>query len=202
MKYYQELTIIPNDDIAPYVIWSKLYTQLHIALADIKNTHGISGIGVSFPNYRYHEKYGKGFGTLGNKLRVFADSEASLALLDLPKWLDRLSDYVHIKRIDEVGDKATGQVVVVRYRMLDVVKKAQRFAEFKGISFKDALEHCLEHKTQPKPHPFIALKSQTNGNPYRLTIWQYPTDEMVAGKFNSYGTNNMSSPNKATVPHW
>ncbi|WP_341461706.1 type I-F CRISPR-associated endoribonuclease Cas6/Csy4, partial [Moraxella osloensis] len=40
MKFYQELTIIPEPEISPYVVWSQIFTQLHIALADVKNSHG------------------------------------------------------------------------------------------------------------------------------------------------------------------
>jgi len=32
MKVYQEITIIKTPEISPYFIWSKLYTQLHLAL--------------------------------------------------------------------------------------------------------------------------------------------------------------------------
>lgn len=50
MKYYQEITIIKSPDISPYFIWSKLYTQLHLALVEVKNPDDSSNIGVSFLN--------------------------------------------------------------------------------------------------------------------------------------------------------
>ena len=56
LTHYCELTIIPDPDIAPYFIWSKLFTQLHIALAEMKNKHDIESIGVSFPDYHYDDK--------------------------------------------------------------------------------------------------------------------------------------------------
>ena len=102
MKVYQEITIIPDDDNAPYFLWSKLYNQLHIALADVANTHGIRTIGVAFPNYRYVERDGKTFATLGSRLRIFAPSCDELEKLNLAKWLDRLTDYVHIKAIADL----------------------------------------------------------------------------------------------------
>lgn len=73
MTHFQEITIIPDPEIAPYFIWSKLFTQFHIALAEMKNEHGIESIGVSFPDYHYDEK-GKS-SKLGLKLRVFAPSQ-------------------------------------------------------------------------------------------------------------------------------
>lgn len=95
MKFYQEITLIPDEEIAPYFLWSKVYTQLHIALADVKNTHGIDEIGVSFPQYRFEKQGNKTWATLGVKLRVFAQSEEALNKLNLAKWLERLS-LIHI----------------------------------------------------------------------------------------------------------
>ena len=66
MNFYQEITLIPDAEISPYFLWSKVYTQLHIALAHVKNQHGVDGIGISFPNYKYEEKDGKTFATATN----------------------------------------------------------------------------------------------------------------------------------------
>ena len=72
MKFYQEITIIDGEKPL-YEAWTNIYNQLHIALADIKNKHGIERIGVSFPEYYYEEKHDnngklKSFGSLGSKL--------------------------------------------------------------------------------------------------------------------------------------
>ena len=39
MKFYQEITLIDQAEISPYFIWTKLYTQLHIALAELKDAN-------------------------------------------------------------------------------------------------------------------------------------------------------------------
>lgn len=200
MNFYQEITLIPDAEITPYFLWSKVYTQLHIALADVKNQHGIDGIGISFPNYKYEEKDGKTFATLGNKLRIFAHTADELEKLALPVWLARLVDYVHLSSIKEVGDKATGHVIVKRYRYKDFDKKVTAFAQFKGISQKAALAHCCEHKRPIKRYPFITLKSETNHSDFKLSIWQEATQHPKTGGFNTYGINNQT--NNVTVPHW
>lgn len=200
MNFYQEITLIPDAEITPYFLWSKVYNQLHIALADVKNTHGIDTIGISFPNYKFEEKGDKTFATLGNKLRVFANTKDELEKLALPAWLAQLTDYVHLTTIKEVGDKATGYVIVRRYRYKDLDKKVAEFAKFKGISEKDALAHCREHKRPVKHYPFITLKSETNKSEYKLSIWQEKADEAKTGSFNAYGINNQSS--EVTVPNW
>ena len=198
MTHFQEITIIPDPEIAPYFIWSKLFTQFHIALAEMKNKHSIESIGVSFPDYHYDEK-GKS-SKLGLKLRVFAQSQKDLETLDLDKWLERLTDYVHVKRINEVGDKAKGHVVVRRYRHKNVLKQAEAFAEHKGITLEAALIHCSKHKQDNKPYPYINLRSISNNQPYALSIIQEMEDNEIQGSFNSYGINNVAD--SVTVPHW
>ena len=203
MKFYQEFTLI-NGNKPLYVIWSELYRQLHIALADLKNQHGIERIGVSFPEYRYEEKdnqHGKSttFATLGGKLRVFAPEQTDLLLLDLPTWLERLNDYVHMSSIKEVGN-VTSHLIVKRYRYKSLEKKAQDYAVLKNINFDAALAHVKQYRQMPKHYPFIHLKSQTNQSEYKLSVWQEVADEENLGSFNTYGMNNMS--NMVTVPHW
>lgn len=199
MNYYQEVTLIDGDKKL-YELWSDVYNQIHIALAEAKNKHDINTIGVSFPSYRYEEKGDKVFATLGDKLRVFAQSQKDLETLDLDKWLERLTDYVHVKRINEVGDKAKGHVVIRRYRHKNVLKQAEAFAEHKGITLEAALIHCAKHKQDNKPYPYINLRSLSNNQPYALSIIQEMADNETQGSFNSYGINNAAD--KITVPHW
>lgn len=199
MNYYQEVTLIDGDKKL-YELWSDVYNQIHIALAEAKNKYDINTIGVSFPSYRYEEKGDKVFATLGDKLRVFAQSQKDLETLDLDKWLERLTDYVHVKRINEVGDKAKGHVVIRRYRHKNVLKQAEAFAEHKGITLEAALIHCTKHKQDNKPYPYINLRSISNNQPYALSIIQEMADNETQGSFNSYGINNAVA--KVTVPHW
>lgn len=201
MKYYQEITLIPDAEISPYFLWSKVYTQLHIALADIKNHQGIDGIGVSFPDYRYEEKNGKTFAMLGTKLRIFAQTTAELEKLALAVWLANLTDYVHLTSIKEVPSKATEYVVVRRYRGKSLERKAKDYAKYKGISLDEAMMYCRVNKTTSEmPYPYIQMHSLNNGNDYRLSILQEAVAQPKSGSFNSYGINNISS--RVTVPHW
>lgn len=200
MNVYQELTILPDEEISPYFLWSNVFKQVHIALADAHNKNGIKNIGVSFPNYRFEKKDEKLFGALGNKLRLFAISESELEILNLTKWLERLADYVHIKSITHVPD-VTEHRVVRRYNFKGVEQQARRFAKHKGISFDDALAHCKEHKDSSKRYPFIQLFSEENQIPYRVYIQQFEAEKAQSGTFNTYGINNASGEG-VTVPHW
>nr|WP_264755539.1 type I-F CRISPR-associated endoribonuclease Cas6/Csy4 [Moraxella canis] len=48
MNYYLELTIMDNPELTPYQIWSKLYTQLHLAFVEQKDEQDKVGYGVHF----------------------------------------------------------------------------------------------------------------------------------------------------------
>ncbi len=61
MNWYQEITLIDQDEISLYFIWSKVYTQLHIAFAEHSNEQGRISFGVSFPQYRINEQKKIGF---------------------------------------------------------------------------------------------------------------------------------------------
>src|SRR5699024_6412398 len=104
-------------EITPYFIWSKLYTQLHLALVEQQNPDKKVNFGVSFPEYLYQEKNNdkegsKEFASLGTKLRVFGPSQQELEQLNLSKWLERLTDYVHIKSIQPVPDEVDSYLLV------------------------------------------------------------------------------------------
>ena len=198
LTHFQEITILPDPEIAPHFIWSKLFTQLHIALADVKNKHGIDTIGISFPDYHYDTKQEKS-SKLGLKLRVFAPSADILETLNLPSWLARLSDYVHIKGIKEVGDKATGWVSVHRYRFKPIDVQAQSLAQKMQIDIDDAMAIVAKRKPEMKV-PFIRMFSESNKTHYPLQILQQPCDKAITGSFNVYGMNGMTG--HATVPHW
>ena len=199
MKYYQEVTLIDGDKRL-YEIWSDVFNQIHIALVDIKNKHNIESIGVSFPSYRYEEKNGQTFAMLGNKLRVFAPSQKALDTLNLDKWLERLTDYVHIKGIKEVPtDKTITHVSVHRYRFKPIDVQMKSLAKKMEISDDEAIAIVAKRKAELKL-PFIRMYSESNKTHYPLQVLQQPSEEQVTGRFNVYGMNGMTG--HVTVPHW
>lgn len=199
MNYYQEVTLIDGDKKL-YEIWSDVFNQIHIALADIKNKHDTDSIGVSFPSYRYEEKNDKTFATMGGKLRVFAPNQKDLETLNLNDWLARLTDYVHIKGIKEVPTaKTTGYVSVHRYRFKPIEVQVQTLADKLDVSYEEAMVTVAKRKNEMAV-PYIQMRSQTNNSNYRLRILQLPCDKPKAGRFNVYGMNGMSD--SITVPQW
>ncbi|MDP8079120.1 type I-F CRISPR-associated endoribonuclease Cas6/Csy4 [Phocoenobacter skyensis] len=219
MNYYQEVTLIKNADISLYFIWSKAFTQLHLALVEqAKKTNGesaeTSNIGVSFPEYRCFEKEGKTVAILGSKLRIFAHTEQELEQLDFKKWLERLADYVHCSSIKAVPEQVS-YICVKRFRQeknrdrqirryakrhnktFDEVK-AERIAQImqqENLSREKAL--ILYYNPPLELRPYIKLKSESNQNEFSLQIEQIDVDTYQSGKFNTYGLSSTT-----TVPNW
>ena len=101
MEYYQEITLLPCAEVSLAFLWTKVFTQLHIAFADEKNKSGHNPYAVSFPEYRETG--------LGEKIRVFAEAQ-ELERLNLSKVLGHLFDYVHCTSIRKVPErKAAGR---------------------------------------------------------------------------------------------
>ncbi|SDY01527.1 type I-F CRISPR-associated endoribonuclease Cas6/Csy4 [Acinetobacter kyonggiensis] len=191
MKYYQEITLIDQAEISSYFIWSKLYTQLHIALAEIKDTNNKVNIGVSFPQYRFNQE--KGIGFLGEKLRLFAQNEADLKKLDLKKWLDRLTDYVHITSIREVPENINGYAI---YKRKQVKTNAARLARHRvkrgDIGFDEALARYSNVVTTTNL-PFVQMKSLTSDQMFKLFIEKQNAEQSESQVFSTYGLSSESS---------
>lgn len=96
MKYYQDITLLPDAEVTLGFIWEKVYQQVHLMLVENKIAEHESAIGLSFP------AYGDNTFPLGNQLRLLAESEAMLKQANVNQWLQRLSDYVHVKSIKAV----------------------------------------------------------------------------------------------------
>ncbi len=203
MNFYQEITIIEQAEIPLYFIWSKLYTQLHLAFVEQKDDTEQIAYGVSFPQYRLHEQ--KQLGHLGSKIRIFANSIAELEKLDLQKWLDRLEDYVHVTRAREVPqDKITGYANYNRIRPLKnkqtrILHQAKR----RNISVEASAKYFEKFAERKRGEPFIQLKSQSSSDTdqpkheFNLYISKQNVETENLGKFGTYGLSQNS-----TVPEF
>ncbi|HRN45733.1 MAG TPA: type I-F CRISPR-associated endoribonuclease Cas6/Csy4 [Flavobacterium sp.] len=200
MKFYQEITLIDQAEISPYFIWSKLYAQLHIALAEQKNIEDKVSIGVSFPQYIYEEKGDdeKSKVNLGKKLRLFSESESDLKKLDLRKWLERLEDYVHITSIREVPSDIKSYTI---YKRKQVKTNAQRLARHRvkrgDIGFDEALVRYSNVVTKTN-FPYIEMKSlstsdQQSEKRFKLFIEKQPAEKTETQVFSTYGLSSVSS---------
>ncbi|WP_353143333.1 type I-F CRISPR-associated endoribonuclease Cas6/Csy4 [Acinetobacter pragensis] len=200
MKYYLEIKFLPDDDISIHFLWSKVYKQLHLALAGVKNAENQVNIGFSFPQYRYDAKSGKGF--VGEKLRLFALSEDILECLDVHKWLSRYVDYVHISSIKAVPlEKITGFAIYKRKQVKSSAERLARAEVKKGrYDYENALAHYRKFVTSTSL-PYVQLLSDSSGtvkdeslkNHFKLFIEKQSAEKSETQVFSSYGLSSVSS---------
>ncbi len=194
---YIEITLIDNTDFSWFELWSKVYTQLHLAFVKQKDAEEKIIYGVSFPKYRLIQQ--KKLGYLGDKIRIFADSVEALEQLNLNHWLERLQDYVHVLSARKVPeDKINGYATYFKVNpKLTIEQRILHQAERRGISIAEAQEHFKALDLTETFEPYINMKSQTNDMNFRLIIGKKHADEANIGKFGSYGLSRTS-----TVPEF
>jgi len=210
MRYFIELTLLPNTEIPLHYIWEKVYQQLHLALAENKISKYESAIGVSFP------KYGDRPLPLGDKLRLFAQTEAQLQQLDVGKWLNHLTDYTHCTSIRAVPPNIDGFVCFKRKQFksagkikADIERRARYQAEKDHRPIEDVRADLVAQKYDGKCDlPFVymtSLSSSEDGAPsdrkkFRLFIEKEDVEKAQAGTFNCYGLSSRNPEKQATVP--
>ncbi len=186
--FYQDLELINQPGISLGVVWSKLYTQLHIALADLKNQIGKQPVAVSFP------EYGDTTFPLGFKLRLLAVSEDELHALNISLWLSRLTDYVKVKPIRMVPQKRINGYAIfgrkqVKGRPETIAKRRAR--KDPNISYEDALRLASQKNRLFSQLPYVSLNSSTSGQYFKLFIFRKECSaENTDMDFSSYGLSN------------
>jgi len=197
MKYYQELTLLPSFDIPLSFIWSKVYQQLHLGFVEQQDDSGNVPYGVSFPQYQHDKKKP----VLGEKVRIFANSENELIKLGVKKWLERFTDYVHVTGIREVPEKKIGFAVYRRVRQENSAdSKARRFLmrhAKKEMEYSQAVAMFALNTRHFCEVPFVKQKSLTNNNLFRLYIEKKFCEEEIYVGFGTYGLSCTS-----TVPEF
>ncbi len=191
LQYYQDIELIEQFDISLSVVWSKIYTQLHLALAEFKNQFGSQPIGVSFPEYG-----GQDF-PLGKKLRLLANSEKDLEMLDIAKWLSRLSGYVKIKNIHPIPTKRIKEYATFSRKEFKTNPEAiarRRCKRHPELTFEVALAQLQKNQPNFSDLPYISLDSLSSGHRFKLFIDRKNVslqDNVL--EFSSYGLSNRNS---------
>lgn len=196
MKYYLDITLLPDTEITLGFIWFKVYQQVHIALVENKIAENSSAIALAFPKYALTGDKKTDF-PLGNTLRIFAPSEELLNKLAITNWLKRFSDHTHITSIKTVPDKVNEFVCVKRKQCkTNLSRLARRRAKRKEETFEQALQYYASFNDEQSELPFINVNSLSKKEQFRLFVEQKKVNEALVGEFNCYGL----SKEQATVP--
>ena len=213
MKFYLEITLLPNPEVGIHFLWSKVFQQIHLGLVGTQDDQGHVPIGLSFPDYVTGDKYS----VLGGKLRLFAEHEATLGQFNASRWLARLSDYVHCTSIRPVPEKLSGYAIYQREQAKTSKERlARRYAKRHGMDLETALYSTIDLTAKSPPNaayktrfrycdmpqkavttPFIRLKSLSGGQIFCLWIKKTVVAEPLAAVFSSYGLSAFS-----TVPEF
>lgn len=194
MKFYLEITLLPNPEVNVYFLWSKAFQQIHLALVEIQDTQKQVPIGVSFPEYVVGEK----FNLLGSKCRLFAPDQSTLERLDIAKWLQRLSDYVHVTSIRPVPNQVTGYATYQRQQVkTNPESLARRYARRHQLSFDEAWQKYSSMQPPSISMPFIRLNSLSSGQTFCLWIKKTAVPDARTGQYGSHGLSATS-----TVPEF
>ena len=189
MNYYIDITLLPSDDIGVHFLWSKVMMQVHLALVEIQDEQQKVPVAVSFP--QYCERKGNKPGFVGKQLRLFATDNAELERLDVQKWLDRLTDYVHIKGINSVPSTNTYESFTRCHAAGSIDKHIRRRMKRHNETQEQAVEHFNGYQASSEDNalPFIKMKSLTSQDNFCLSIERKQVEpiENETQRFNTYG---------------
>jgi CRISPR-associated endoribonuclease Cas6/Csy4 subtype I-F len=170
MKFYQEITIIPNHEIDKNFILARLFYLTHLGLvevAKIGNNPNKSNIAIAFPDYQYSENIDtkkdegnkntnnknpvkNGF---GSKVRLFAKNREDLENFNATSRFSAIIDYVKITEILEVpASKINSYAVFMRHQeKTNLQKLSKRYLD---------REQKLLNIINNSPNPIEITKAQ------------------------------------------
>jgi CRISPR-associated endonuclease Csy4 len=187
MKYYIDIVLIPNKEDGISFIWSKVYTQMHLALVEIKSDDGVK-IGFSFPFYNNHEF------PLGDTLRVFSSSKELLNTLNINHWLEKLEGFVYVGNINDVPSDVKEYVTFSRKQFKSNISRlARRYAKRHDMSIEDALDIYKDANTQHTDLPFVYIKSLSTKQEMKIFIEKSIKSNPENGLFSTYGLSKTST---------
>ncbi|WP_338858947.1 type I-F CRISPR-associated endoribonuclease Cas6/Csy4 [Serratia marcescens] len=182
MDHYQDVRVLPDPEFSEPTLLSALFAKLHRALA----AYGKGDIGISFPQMQR---------TPGAILRLHGSHEALTALVGFD-WMKGLRDYTDLSLIQAVPTE-TAFRTVSRVQVKSSVERIRRRVVRKGwLTEEQARERIPMANEQRTSLPFIALKSLSTGQHFRLFLKQGQLQERpTPGVFSFYGLSA-----SATVP--
>ncbi len=183
--HYLDIRLLPDPEFSTPLLMSALFSKLHRALVQ----QGEGNIGVSFPKVRPKAP------SLDDCLRLHGSAEALGRLASL-NWLLGMRDHTAVGEITPVPGDTAHRVVRRVQAKSSPERLRRRLMQRRGITLDAACEAIPDTAGERLNLPFVTLRSQSTGQPFRLFIEHLPVQEQpVRGEFSAYGL----SP-EATVP--
>jgi len=206
MDYYLDLKIRPDEEVPLYFIRNKVFTKLHKALHDLKQT----AIGVSFPECKPECEKMQKKGGMGNIIKLgkvirLHGAKTDLQSLQDANWLGGLSGYCEVSEILPVPETVESYRTVSRIQPTMTEAKLKKRIEYQKAN--GDLKSDAEIKAYIKQYrakmfassldnPYLELQSSSTGEIYRIFIdFGELQGQPVLGEFNRFGLSKT-----ATIP--
>jgi CRISPR-associated endonuclease Csy4 len=188
MTHYQDLILLPDEEVPIFFIRNKIYQKLHKAIFNLN----ASDVGVSFPNATKK---------LGDVIRIYS-TQIRLKELQNLNWLGGLVGYCQVGEVFPVPDEVKGHQVISRIRQtMSMAKLSKKIAylQKKGYLKDNEVE---DYKKQYKAklfatgldNPYLELQSISTGSKYRLYIqFSELQQQAVIGEFNHFGLSKTAT---------
>ncbi len=208
MKYYQDITLLPDAEVSLGFIWEKVYQQIHLLLVENKRAENQSQLGLSFPTY------GDKTFPLGHQLRLLAENEEQLIQAHTNQWLQRLSDYVHVKSVKAVPSEVSEYACFYRVnpksqqrRLKQLDRRVAVLAQKHGIAeegMRASLLASIEQRSDESKLPYInvqSLSSSDNKQHHKFMLFiDCHTSQLPENNGNLFTCYGLSPTEQGTTP--
>ena len=183
MDHYLDLTLLPDPEFPVTQLMSALIAKLHRGLHDLRRTD----VGISFPEVET-AKHG-----LGSRLRLHGPAAALDSLLAL-NWLNGMRDHLQLGELAPIPAKVSWRCVSRVQVDSNPERARRRLITRHGISEEEARRRIPDSAAKRCDLPYVALRSNGNGNGFRLFIRHGPLlDAPTTGSFGAYGLSAEAS---------
>lgn len=183
-EYYQEITLIPSEEISCSFLMNRIFNKLHLIFVEHQNKGTINS-GISFPKYNLDEF------TLGDKIRVFFETKDQGEMLNLKKEFRSFDDYIHITNIREIPTPTGYAIFRRKHNSANKMRLAKRAAKRQNIDLSEMLVKYNDYNPKDNKLPFIKSFSSSTKQSYSICIEKVEC-EYKKGEFNTFGLSNNS----------
>jgi len=181
--HYLDIHLLADPEFAPDQLLRALFAKLHRGLV----TLGSGEVGISLPA---HSARG-----LGDHLRLHGSLHA-LGTLQALEWLTGMRDHVRLGEIQPVPAGCRHRCVSRVQVDSNPGRLRRRLMRRHGLDEDTALQRIPDSAMRLTHLPWIEMRSQSNGQRFRLFIDHCPLQENpTPGTFNGYGLSST-----ATIP--
>ncbi len=192
MHYYVEITCLPDEGVPAEFIMGKVMGVLHLAFVGLHRELGHNPVGISFPEYLCQaNEQGRIETQIGGKIRLFSREPVHLEKLNISQPLERLADYVHVRRISSLDRPnlafATFARVQPKSSRERLIRRQAKRSDQPEALLREQYQAFDEERLRL---PFVHLRSHSNTQTFRLFIHRQPAEASTAWQFGTYGLSS------------